>query len=293
MSRRPSPSWNVLHILFLVTIMISVAALSLPIATTPLPYVKGAFDAINQLAPGSKVFWCVLGTESYDPFSYYTELYSYSPMIRHLLSKNIKLITYGGQGPLVNQHDKIMAYGVGYNDMKDYPGYGTQLVDLGILPGAGMSVPLLIALCTNFNTIVKVDMYNTPLEQIPLLKEFKSARDADMIIGINMYTTQFRAYTDPTKTKYVLVFPAAPNILKEGPTAWVPGLVSGFVAGLKQGGQYEILSGQSLGASNLLPTESLLGVFVVGGIIVTNGYDLINRYVRGGKKVKVSPKPED
>jgi hypothetical protein len=281
--------FNIVHILFFVIVLIG-AFVATPIVTEPMIYVQGAFDAIDALPEGSKVFWCMLATEEFDMFSYYCEKMTIPPVIKHLIEKKVKLVTYGGLGPLVNMHDKLMALGVGYDDISEFPGYGTTLVDLGILPG-GPGTAQISALSKGFDTLTKEDMFGTPLDEIPLMQEFQSARDADMIIGINWLTGEWRAYTDPATTKYVIMYPAATNILQSSYV--VPaGLVDGAIAGLKQAGQYEQLTGYVLGAADLMLAETLVSVFIVAGMILGNALWLYNRYVKGETEEPQLPQEE-
>jgi hypothetical protein len=268
----PSPWFNLLYLVFAVAILASVV-MALPIETRPMPYVEGMFEAIDALPEGSKVFWAVTGW----PYSFYTAKLTSGQIIKHVLAKDLKLMTYGGQGPLVNMHDKIIALGTGYDSIADHPDYGTKIVDLGVLPGRGTA--LILSLIEGFDQLTLVDMFGTPLEDLPLYQEFKSAGDADCIFAVGARLGTWRSQL-PDKV-YVGVTSSSTGIIYGTNELYVTGLIEGFVAGIKQGGQYEQLSGQTVGAQTLLFAEMVVGAFIVGGMIIGNGWWLINKYVRG------------
>jgi hypothetical protein len=276
--RGPSPWFNVLYLVFAVAILAGVV-MAVPIETRPMPYVEGMFNAIDALPEGSKVFWPVTGW----PYSFYTAKLTSGQIIKHVLAKNLKLVVHGGQGPLVNMHDKIMALGTGYDDISDHPGYGTQFIDLGVLPGRGDAQ--ILSLIEGFDQLTQVDMFGTPLEDLPLYQEFQSCKDAVAIFALGRRLGIWRSQLPDAI--YVGVTSSSTGIIYGTNELYVTGLIEGFVAGIKQGGQYEQLSGHTVGAKTLLFAEMIVGAFIVGGMIIGNGYWLYNKYVRGKEEEAV------
>ena len=256
-----SPWFNLLYIAFAISVLLGVA-LSVNIETRPMPYVQGLYDTIDALPENSTILWPVTGW----PYSFYTAKMSSAPVLQHLLSKGIRLITYGGQGALTNMHDKIMALGVGYDRIGDHPGYGTQIVDLGIIPGRGAT--FFTKQVEGWDTLTQLDMYGTPLSELPLTAEIPSAKECDMIFISGGYVGLWRGNVPDAKLG--MVTSSSTGIVYSTNELYVTGLIDGFVAGIKQGGQYEQLAGTNVGAQSLLLAELVVGIFLVGGMIIAN-----------------------
>ncbi len=282
MSSARSPYWNFLYIAFVAVILLG-DFLAIPIQTRPMPYVLDMFNVIDSLPEGSYVWWDVTGW----PYSYYTALYSSIPIIKHIISKDLKHVGWGGFGPQVTMHDKIMSKGYGVISMKDYPKYGTYVVDLGIPPGLGVGgrlgiVPMM-QLADKWTNLIQVDMFGTPLGELPLTKEFFQGKQAAVVFQAAVAT--YRTFMPPG-VRYVTVTSSSTGVVYDTVNNWYAGLLSGFVAGIKQGGQYELLTGIPGDSSKLLLAETFAGAFIVGGMIVGNVLYLFNRF--GRRKVEVS-----
>jgi hypothetical protein len=276
-----SPAYNLLYIAFVAVILLG-DAISIPIPVRPMPYVKDMYDTINALPAGTYIWWDVTGW----PYSYYTALYSSVPILRHIAQKNLKFVGYGGAGPQVTMHDKILSKAFGVISMKDYPGYGTTYVDLGIPPGTAVGATLgivpMMQLATGWKNLVVVDMFGTPLDQLELTKpgNFDAGNKAKVIFQNNvaMYATFM-----PAGTKYVTVYSSSTGVVYDTVNNWYAGLLSGFVAGIKQGGQYELLTGIPGDSSKLLLAETFAGAFVIAGMIIGNLFYLMDRARRKGQ----------
>jgi len=276
---RSSKGWyNLLYLAFVAVILVG-DFIAIPIQTRPMPYVQDAFDAIDALPEGSYIWYDVTGW----PYSYYTALYSNVPVIKHIIAKNLKMVGWGGFGPMVTMHDKIMAKGFGLSSVKDWPKYGTYLVDLGIPPGFGVGSRLgivpLMALANKWTDLVQVDMFGTPLSELPLTKEFFQGKQAAIVFTNNM---AFRSFM-PATTKYVAIYSSSTGVVYDTVNSWYAGLLTGFLAGIKQGGQYELLTGIPGDSSRLLLAETFAGAFIIAGMIVGNVLFLVNRFARKGQ----------
>jgi len=278
-----SPYYNLLYIAFVAVILIG-DALAIPIQTRPMPYVKDMYDLIESLPEGSYIWWDVTGW----PYSYYTALYSSVPIIKHIIQKNLKHVGWGGYGPQVTMHDKIMSKGYGVVSMKDYPKYGTYVVDLGIPPGLGVGgrlgiVPMM-QLADKWTNLIKVDMFGTPLDELPLTREFYAGKQAKVVFQGAVAT--WRTFMPP-EVKYVTVTSSSTGVVYDTVNNWYAGLLTGFVAGIKQGGQYELLTGIPGDSSKLLLSETLAGAFIIGGMIIGNLHYLFNRFTARKEKAPV------
>ena len=281
-------SYNLLYIAFVAVILVG-NIIAIPIQTRPMPYVKDMYNIINSLPEGSYIWWDVTGW----PYSYYTALYSSVPVIKHIIQKNLKHVGWGGLGPMVTMHDKIMTKGYGVISMKDYPKYGTYVVDLGIPPGLGVGgrlgiVPLM-SLADKWTNLIKIDMFGTPLEELPLTKEFYQGKQAAVVFTNNM---AFRTFM-PATTKFVAVYSSSTGVVYDTVNSWYAGLLGGFLAGIKQGGQYELLTGIPGDSSKLLLAETFAGAFIIAGMIIGNGmylYRLARRRAQVPAKVQEAEK---
>ena len=279
-------AYNLLYIAFVAVILVG-DFIAMPIQTRPMPYVLDAYKVINSLPEGSFIWYDVTGW----PYSYYTALYSNVPVIKHIIAKNLKLVGWGGMGPSVTMHDKIMSKAFGVTSVKDWPKYGTYLVDLGIPPGFGVGSRLgivpLMALANKWTDLVTMDMFGTPLSELPLTKEFFQGKQAKIVFTNNMAFMSFM----PAGTKYVAIYSSSTGVVYDTVNSWYAGLLHGFLAGIKQGGQYEILTGIPGDASKLLLAETFAGFFIIAGMIVGNAMYLINRF--GGRKGVVAAKVKE
>lgn len=286
MSTAKSPYYNFLYIAFVAVILLG-DLVAMPIQTRPMPYVKDMFDLIDSLPAGSYIWWDVTGW----PYSYYTALYSSVPVIKHIIAKNLKMVGWGGFAPQVTMHDKIMSKGYGVISMKDWPGYGTYVVDLGIPPGLGVGgrlgiVPMM-QLADKWTNLITIDMFGTPLDQLELTKpgNFDAGKKCKVIFQNNVAT--YKSFM-PADVKYVSVYSSSTGVVYDTVNNWYAGLLTGFLAGIKQGGQYELLTGIPGDSSKLLLSETLAGAFVLGGMIIGNVLFLINRFA--GRKEKIASK---
>ncbi len=285
-ARSSKQVYNLLYIAFVAVILVG-DFIAIPIQTRPMPYVLDAYNAINALPEGSFIWYDVTGW----PYSYYTALYSNVPVLKHIIQKNLKLVGWGGLGPMITMHDKIMAKAYGVASVKEWPKYGTYLVDLGIPPGLGVGgrlgiVPLM-ALANKWTDLIQVDMFGTPLGDLPLTKEFFQGKQAKIVFTNNM---AFRSFM-PAGTKYVSIYSSSTGVVYDTVNSWYAGLLTGFLAGIKQGGQYEILTGIPGDSSRLLLAETLAGGFIIAGMIVGNVLFLVNRF--GFRKGQVAAKVKE
>jgi hypothetical protein len=211
-----------------------ISPLGLPLKVSPLT--KEAYDMIQDLPAGSKVL-------------YHTCIYPgcmgemESPTvatIRQFWRNDIKLyfldLQESGVG-IMNILPPLLE-----NEIPEYKDavYDEDYVMLGFYAGGEATAK---AFATDVKSIVKVDMFGTPVGDLEMMKDINSVSDFDMIINVgecnNYIMFQMSKPYGVETIMCPLMFGLAPDIMPQ----YEAGVVQGVIAGLRGGAEFEFLSG--------------------------------------------------
>jgi len=151
-----------------VTVVPTLFPMSLPINITP--YHKTIYDFVEGLKPGDIVVMAVEYSAStmgelHPPFVAIT---------KHLIKKDLKAIFVGNTAESPMFAEKLVKM---YLDAGKE--YGRDVVDLGFIPGEEQAIT---AMAESFSKTVAKDYRGIPIEDLPLMQEIDSAKDAAFII---------------------------------------------------------------------------------------------------------------
>jgi hypothetical protein len=198
-------------------------------------------------------------------------------IMRYLLSKDVDIIIYAGSP--VSDAFKIDVLNAAMGDPYwESPWYGERVVDLGYVPGG---IPTAVQHANSIRGLNPTDRFGTPLDDLPASQDFDSAEDMDLIYGsgagpLNAWPAIFTVpYRIPTLYLYHAGGIAMLSI------NYASGQCQGYVAGVGQGAQLELLTG--IPGNNMIYSTSLVLVnaFAIIGVIGSNLYWAYQRLSKG------------
>jgi len=245
----------------------------LPMSYTPA--VRNIFEFVENLEPGS----VVVVSGDYDPGSM-PELYPMNlAIVRHLLKKDLKIITmnlWAPGAPLSEQaifeaaEDLKAAYGVEKT-------YGEDFIFLGYKVGG----PVVIdQLGNDIATAYPLDTREAkPIKDFPLMKGITNLKDVDLVVSLAAGSPGMADSWVPVgQTRYN--FPLAGGCTAVSAPELYPfldtGQLTGLMAGLKGAAEYENLLVQKypkfeLGSASAgMASQSIAHIVIVIFIIIGN-----------------------
>lgn len=242
--------------------------LGLPVEVQP--ETRGIYDAIEKLKPGDVM---LLAPEYGTPVM--TEI---EPMIeavfRHAVKKSVKVILFGisVEGPSLAQ-PRCQAASDEYGKK-----YGVDWVNLGYKPGKEVTLKKMVD--DIWAASANVDIFGTPLSQIPLMQSVHKAEDINLFIscdagspGVVLYLTYIGI---PAKR------PVGGGCTAVGAPQEMPyfksGQYVGLLMGLKGAAEYEVLIGRPGKAVRGMDAQSMAHLLVIIFVLMANvGYFLERR----------------
>jgi hypothetical protein len=210
-------------LLFLTVILPSIFPLGLPIKVSPLT--QEAFEVIDSLPEGSKVLYHTC----FEPGALGEMGPSVVATIKHLLRKNCKIyfIDMASGQALLNLVPPFM------EDVEIYQNavYDEDYLILGFFPGGEATAKQF---ASDVKSIVKSDIYGTPVENLKMMEDIDLVSDFDLILNqgecnpMVMYQWS-NPYNVPTVMS-CLVMALATNIMP----AYEAGIIQGVIAGLRE-----------------------------------------------------------
>jgi hypothetical protein len=153
--------------------------------------------------------------------------------MKHLASKQIKIIGMGVYEPIINPvaqaaFGEVDWEGAGFE-------YGTDYVFIGWIPGEETAIA---ALYSDFRGQIQYDFYGTPTSQLPLIQSVADHNDIDLVICFIDYPQISRVWTRQ--------WPSEPDrpLLGTFGTIYYPLIVKGLISGMKGAAEYEYLTGK-------------------------------------------------
>jgi len=141
--------------------------------------------------------------------------------------------------------------------------YGTDWVNLGYLPGGETAVA---ALATDPHSALEVDYYNNPIDTLPLMSDFNSGADIDLIVANQVSTGELYMRQFQTKwgTPMVQANPSA--VYTSAMVYMESGQLKGLLNSLRGGAELEALinkPGRGLSAMDAMSNLHLFVLFLV------------------------------
>ncbi len=249
----------------------------LGLAVTTSPPVENVYNEIESLKPGTPVLISV----DYDP-STQPEL---SPMttalMRHCVARKLPVIVTvlhpGGPGLAVNITEKVAEETGAQRDI-DYTLLGYKV---------GSSA-VILSLGQDFRISFPRDYYNTPLAEIPLMKNVKNYNDVGLAITISgtVMPDFWVAYAHERYGQKVAAGVTAVMAADYYPFLQTGQLV-GLIGGLKGAAEYEKLIDRPDDGLKGMDAQTIVHLLIVVFIVLGN---VAYTFVRGGKKRgEVSP----
>jgi F0F1-type ATP synthase membrane subunit c/vacuolar-type H+-ATPase subunit K len=242
--------------------------------------VKEFYETIQNLPPNSNVYLAAdisagLAGDTVEPGVV---------IIATLLEADLDIIIYSPGAysdpftiQMINGAMEVLGHTTPYQDS---PLYGERLVDLGFVPGG---VTTIVSHANSIRDLTPMDRFGNNLDDMSASQDFDSAFDMDLIIGfgagpLNAWPGVLTVpYDLPTLYLYHAGGLAMVSI------NYVAGQCEGYVAGVKQGAQLELLSG--IDGKNMIGIVALVFVnaFALIGLVLSNFYGIYQRVT--GKEV--------
>lgn len=274
---------RILYLLLVLSIALPLLfPIGLPIAINDST--RGIYNMIEELPEGSYIMLVA----AYDP-SGQAELYPQNlALVRHCFQKNLRVIGFAqwelGAGLMADALDLAA---------KEYDKeYGKDYIHLGYKPGGTI---LIRGMVKDIYESARADMNGTPLEQLPMMKDFQNLTDVKAIVaicagspGINEWITyvgtpsQNPGPNNPDGFKHVVLLGEGTNSVS------VPGaksrLQAGLIEGLLEGGrgaaEYELLIDRPGDGIAMMDAQSMGHLLIILFIVLGN----IGYLVSGRKK---------
>ncbi|MFH1312041.1 MAG: hypothetical protein ABIJ00_02335 [Candidatus Eisenbacteria bacterium] len=225
------------------------------------PPVRGLYDAIEGLEPGSYVWLAA----DYDPGSM-PELYPMNiSLVEHLFSKDIKVICaalWPPGPPLAQRVFDEMAAKYGKT-------YGVDYVNLGFKEGREA---VMVSVAEDMRTAFPEDFAGTAWDSIPMLEGIRNLTDLEMIVCVSAGYPGIKEWIQQVSTRYDITTGGGVTAVT-GPEMYPyiqSGQLVGLLAGMKGAAEYEQLVGKpGLGLSGMV-AQSYVHLMVVVFIIFAN-----------------------
>ncbi len=230
------------------------------------PEVQAAFDELEKLPEGSKV----LAAFDYDPPSA-PEL---QPMavafMKYAFQRGLKVIIMGlwPQGP--QQADQAIQKA--FDDipgLKDKVTYGKDYVNLGFQSGNEF---VILRMGESFKAMFLTDLYNTPYDSIPLLRNVRNFSNIDYCFDFSAGKPGTVEWIQGAVDRFGLRMSAG-NTAVQAPMAYPylqAGQLDGLLGGMAGGAEFEKLTGQFDKATVFIKSQSFAHAVVIIFIIIGN-----------------------
>ncbi len=261
---------RVIYLLIFLGVLIPlVKPIGFPVVTTP--ETSDLYDYIESLQEGDIV---VLSFD-FDPASGAEVQPMTEAVVHHCFKKNLKLVcpSMWPQGPSLAT-EVFNKLAPRYNKT-----YGVDWVNLGYLPGPTTGLPQAETLAASFRTAFPADGKGTPLDDIPLTKNFDRLQQAKAVVSFTAGDPGLLAWIQVARDRYNVVVGGGGTAVNA--PQFYPfiqsGQVQGFLGGLKGAAEYEKLVGEpGLGTSGM-DAQSIAHLVIIIFIILSNIFLIIER----------------
>lgn len=230
------------------------------------PEVKAAFDELENLQPGSKI----LAAYDYDPPSAPELQPMADAFMKYCFEKKLKVIIMGlwPQGP--QQADQaIQAAFETRPEWQDEVVYGEDYVNLGFQSGNEF---VILRMGESFKAMFPTDIYSTPYDSIPILKNVKNYSNVDYCMNFSAGKPGTQEWVQGAVDRFNLRMSAG-NTAVQAPMIYPflqAGQLDGLMGGMAGAAEFEILTGYTGKASTYIKSQSFAHVVVIFFIIIGN-----------------------
>ncbi|HEY6571735.1 MAG TPA: hypothetical protein VI198_00325 [Candidatus Eisenbacteria bacterium] len=222
---------------------------------------KGFYDAVEKLPAGSTV----LLAGDYDPGTIAENYPAHLAAVRHLMSKNVKIIAialYPGGPPLT---EEVLTIGAGEYGKKvgiDYVNLGYKAGNELVMSRMGLSIP----------ETFPVDSRGEPVSNIPVMTGIRSFNDLDLLVNISAGYPGTKEWVQQVVSRYHIPMVAAVTAVSA--PEYYPylqtGQLQGLLGGMAGAAEYEALVKHPALAMRGMDAQSLAHLFIALLIILGN-----------------------
>ncbi len=231
------------------------------------PRARALFEAIDALPAGKTVLLSV----DFDPSSM-PELYPMlTAIMRHAFAKDLKVLVTGLWLPGSGLADRAtQTIPPEFNKT-----YGKDIVYLGWKAGVDA---VILGMGENIKSVFPVDFYGHPLDSLPLMNEVLRLRDIPIAVSISAGTPGYTDWLLYAQTRYGMKVGAGVTAVSAADAYpfLQTGQLTGLLAGMKGGAEYEILvsragySHASMPAVAAMDSQSLAHVVILLLVLIGN-----------------------
>jgi len=250
--------------------------------TLPLPIspeVRQVYDALEKLEPGAKV----LASFDFDPPSAPELQPMANAFMKYAFEKDLKVIIMGlwPQGP----QQANQAVEAAFEDnpaLRDKIEYGRDYVNLGFQAGNEF---VILRMGQKFKAMFPADLYNTPYDSIPLLKNVSNFSNIDFSVNFSAGRPGTQEWVQFAVDRYGLNMGAG-NTAVQAPMIYPflnAGQLTGLMGGMTGAAEFELLVEKPDKATTYLLSQSFAHVVVILFIIIGNVAFIRERVTRKEK----------
>ncbi len=251
-------------------------ALPLPIS----PEVQEVYDALEQLEPGAKV----LASFDFDPPSAPELQPMANAFMKYAFEKDLKVIIMGlwPQGP----QQANQAVEAAFDDnptLREGIQYGRDYVNLGYQAGNEF---VILRMGQKFKAMFPADLYNTPYDSIPLLKNVTNFSNIDFSLNFSAGRPGTQEWVQFAADRFGLKMGAGYTAV-QAPMIYPflnTGQLTGLMGGMTGAAEFELLVRKPDKAVTYLLSQSFAHVVVILFIIIGNVAFLRERIDRREKE---------
>lgn len=247
-------------------------ALPLPIS----PEVRIVYDALEELQPGAKV----LCSFDYDPPSAPELQPMADAFIKYAFEREFKLVIMGLWPQGAQQaNQSIEAAFEEIPSLREKVKYGADYVNLGFQAGNEFVIQRM---GQSFKAMFPTDLYNTPYDSIPLLKNIRNFSNIDFSLNFSAGRPGTQEWVQFAVDKFNLKMGAG-NTAVQAPMIYPflnTGQLTGLMGGMTGAAEFELLLKKPGKATTYLLSQSFAHVAVILFIIIGNVAFLRERRVK-------------
>jgi hypothetical protein len=235
---------------------------------------KGFYDAVQRLPEGSTV---VLAGD-YDPGTIAENYPMHLAAVRHLMSRNIKIIAvelYPGGPPLADRVFRIAGEEFHKRERVDYVNLGFKSGNEVVMSQMGSSIPVTFP----------ADRSGVPVSKIPIMKGIENFGQIALLVSISAGYPGTKEWVQQVVSRYHL--PMVAGVTAVSAPEYYPylqaGQLQGLLGGMAGAAEYEVLVGHPALATRGMDAQSLAHIFIAFMILLGNLAALPQRSSTGKK----------
>jgi hypothetical protein len=230
------------------------------------PEVRGSFDALARLEPGSKV----MAAFDYDPPSAPELQPMADAFMKYAFQNDLKVIIMGlwPQGP--QQANQAVEAAFEYDPAwRDNLTYGKDYVNLGFQAGNEF---VILRMGSSFKSQFPTDIYGTPYDSIPMLKNVGNFSNVDLVVNFSAGKPGTVEWVQIAVDRYGVPVTAG-NTAVQAPMAYPyldAGQLQGLMGGMAGAADFEVLTDKPGKATTFILAQTFAHMVVISFIIIGN-----------------------